>query len=280
MRVYLILVVISMVPCFASLAQTSQPQASAADLPPGEGRDLVLNHCVACHGIERVTHAGGTQAGWAGRIRRMVRWGAKIPPNDATRMAIFLGGVLPPRPGAATSSSLALNTTVSVTSKHPVQSIVRTAGSSDGRGETLTANLSIANPQDVAVGQRARVFAANARLSAHQARVSRIWNEAGRLKVEARLTGGVLERAMDYVLEIIVEHGELLSVPNEAIIESDQRRWVYVQSRSGSYQPRDIEVGVQGERYTQILSGLEPGAAVVTLGGFFIDAEYRMKSGN
>jgi len=28
------------------------------------------------------------------------------------------------------------------------------------------------------------------------------------------------------------------------------------------------------------LSGLEPGAAVVTLGGFFIDAEYRMKSGN
>jgi len=79
-----------------------------------------------------------------------------------------------------------------------------------------------------------------------------------------------------YVLEIVTERGEFLSVPNEAIIETNGKHVVYVQQQ-GRYVPRDIQVGIQGELYTQVLDGLKPGEQVVTFGSFFIDAEYKLK---
>ena len=38
----------------------------------------------------------------------------------------------------------------------------------------------------------------------------------------------------------------MLSVPNEAIIESDGKRIVYVQAEKGRYEPREIETGLAG----------------------------------
>jgi hypothetical protein len=79
-------------------------------------------------------------------------------------------------------------------------------------------------------------------------------------------------------VEIITEHAALLSIPNEAIIEEGERQVVYVQRKSGDFEPRVIHTGVQGELYTQVLDGLADGEPVVTFGSFFIDAEYKMKS--
>jgi Cu(I)/Ag(I) efflux system membrane fusion protein len=66
-------------------------------------------------------------------------------------------------------------------------------------------------------------------------------------------------------------------VPNEALIEEGDRHYVYVQQQAGNYVPQEIDIGVQGERYTQVLSGLKEGEEVVTFGSFFIDAEYKLK---
>ena len=41
--------------------------------------------------------------------------------------------------------------------------------------------------------------------------------------------------------------------------------------------PREIQPGVQGELYTQIVEGLKPGEQVITFGSFFIDAEHKLK---
>jgi hypothetical protein len=46
----------------------------------------------------------------------------------------------------------------------------------------------------------------------------------------------------------------------------------------GHYKPRQIHRGLQGELYTEVLHGLNPGEQVVTLGSFFIDADYKLKS--
>ena len=78
-------------------------------------------------------------------------------------------------------------------------------------------------------------------------------------------------------MEITVELGNFLSVPNEAIIEEGDRRVVYVEEQKGKYVPHEIEGGVQGELYTAILSGLKEGDQVVTFGSFFIDSEYKLK---
>jgi hypothetical protein len=79
------------------------------------------------------------------------------------------------------------------------------------------------------------------------------------------------------VLEIVTEPIEALSVPNEAIIESDGKRVVYVQVEKGRYEPREVEPGLQGELYTEIRGGLKAGEQVVTFGSFFIDADHKLK---
>jgi Cu(I)/Ag(I) efflux system membrane fusion protein len=76
----------------------------------------------------------------------------------------------------------------------------------------------------------------------------------------------------------VVEGGDLLSVPNEAIIETEGRQVVYVQQPGGNYVPRDITTGIRGELFTEVLEGVEAGEQVVTIGSFFIDAEHKLKN--
>ena len=95
--------------------------------------------------------------------------------------------------------------------------------------------------------------------------------------VSATLAGQGLEDGVRYILEIVTERGDLLSVPNEAIIESNGKQVVYVQEQPGRYVPREIRLGVQGELYAHVLTGLKPGEQVVTFGSFFIDAEHKLK---
>jgi multidrug efflux pump subunit AcrA (membrane-fusion protein) len=75
----------------------------------------------------------------------------------------------------------------------------------------------------------------------------------------------------------VTDRGELLSVPNEAIIETGDKRMVYVQGSEGSYAPREVELGLQGELFTEVVNGLMPGEQVVTFGSFFIDADHKLK---
>ena len=93
----------------------------------------------------------------------------------------------------------------------------------------------------------------------------------------AALSGPGTPGSARYVLEIVTEPVESLSVPNEAIIETDGKHVVYVQQQQGRYVPREIQPGMQGELYTQVLNGLKAGEQVVTFGSFFIDAEHKLK---
>jgi hypothetical protein len=111
----------------------------------------------------------------------------------------------------------------------------------------------------------------------YQARVARVEKRSDGVKVAITLSGQGRENVSRYILEIVTEPLEDLSVPNEAIIELEGRHTVYVQQQQGRYAPREIEIGVQGELYAQVLKGLEPGEQVVTFGSFFIDADHRLK---
>jgi Cu(I)/Ag(I) efflux system membrane fusion protein len=95
--------------------------------------------------------------------------------------------------------------------------------------------------------------------------------------LRARLASQAHETSRYYIVEIVTEDGEFLSVPNEAIIESGGKQVVYVPGPEGTYAARDIKVGLQGELYTHVVEGLKPGEQVVTFGSFFIDAEHRLK---
>ena len=159
----------------------------------------------------------------------------------------------------------------------PIQIWVRTAGLIDPAKRTITALVPAHEANYVTVGQRVRAFPPDSRSSMFQAKVTRVETQGGRTVVSAALSGPGHEGSSRYVLEIVTEPLETLSVPNEAIIESDGKHVVYVEEDKGRYVPREIEPGVQGELYTQVLGGLEAGEKVVTFGSFFIDADHKLK---
>ncbi|MEO6081014.1 MAG: hypothetical protein ABIQ86_14775 [Steroidobacteraceae bacterium] len=184
--------------------------------------------------------------------------------------------------GAAVSPAQAdvLTLTLTEIQLRPIQSWVRTAGVIDATGQSLLAILRLADAGLVKVGQRARVFSPDSRSSMHQAKIVRVTQRADGVLIEARVAGIAHITNARYVLEVVVDYGEYLSVPNEAILEEEDRQLVYVKAGDGSYQPRQIVTNLQGERYTQVLEGVVAGEQVVTTGSFFVDAEYKMKGGS
>ena len=181
--------------------------------------------------------------------------------------------------GTTVSKTQAADLTLTVTeaATRPVQTWVRTAGRIDTSRKVITAYLGEPDARLVKAGQRARVFPVESRSSMNQARVSRVVPDNGRLRIEVTLAATGRENTRSYLIEIVTDRGEMLSVANESIIEEGDKHIVYIQRQEGQYEPQEIKTGIQGELYTQVLDGLREGDQVVTFGSFFIDSEYKLK---
>ena len=159
-----------------------------------------------------------------------------------------------------------------------IQTWLRTAGVLDAERNTLTACVSGEDATLIRPGQRVRAFSPESKSSIYQARVRSTTAGANCVSVEAALSGPTYRDATRYVMEIIVDRGTMLAVANAAIIERDGTDIVYEQIHPGHYEPHEIHTGLKGETYTEVLDGITAGMQVITIGSFFIDAEYRLKS--
>ncbi len=173
-----------------------------------------------------------------------------------------------------------LTLTLTEAAVRPIQTWVRTAGTLDGTGRVLTAFLRSPEAELVQVGQRLRTYSVASRTQMQQARITRVTPEAGGARVEATLTAAARTTGARYLMEIVVERGPFLSVPNVSIIEEGGNRLVYVQRATGEYSARTIHTGLEGELYTQVTDGLAEGDQVVSIGSFFVDADNKLKGGS
>ena len=129
----------------------------------------------------------------------------------------------------------------------------------------------------IAAGQRVRAFTPESKSSMNQARVTSVVPRDDCIAIEATLSGPVYGDATRYVMEIIVDRGSRFAVANAAIIERDGKQIVYEEIHPGHYEPHEIRTGIKGETYTEVLDGIAEGYRIITIGSFFIDAEYRLK---
>ena len=65
-------------------------------------------------------------------------------------------------------------------------------------------------------------------------------------------------------------------IPQEAVIHSGERNVVIVQ-KDRVFDPREVQLGVQGGGYQEIRSGIQAGELVVTSSQFLIDSESNLK---
>ncbi|MDK4724963.1 efflux RND transporter periplasmic adaptor subunit [Rhizobium phaseoli] len=81
--------------------------------------------------------------------------------------------------------------------------------------------------------------------------------------------------------DIEIEGGQpspVVSVPTSAVIDTGDRRVVFVDKGEGRFEPRDVSVGVRGDRKTEITKGIAVGDQVVVAANFLLDAESNLNS--
>ncbi|WP_164084722.1 efflux RND transporter periplasmic adaptor subunit [Alteromonas flava] len=71
---------------------------------------------------------------------------------------------------------------------------------------------------------------------------------------------------------------ETLNIPVDALIQTEKHNRVFVQVDDGTFQRRDVEVGIVTHGRAEILAGLEVGERVVTAGQFLLDAEANLNN--
>jgi mono/diheme cytochrome c family protein len=73
----------------ARVACAQDPPGPAA-LPPGEGRELVVRACGACHSLDAVTRAHLSARQWQARLDEMLARGAKLSDAEYDVVADYL----------------------------------------------------------------------------------------------------------------------------------------------------------------------------------------------
>ena len=70
----------------------------------------------------------------------------------------------------------------------------------------------------------------------------------------------------------------VLAVPDNAVIDTGTRRTVILDLGDGRFEPREVETGIQGDGFTEILTGIATGDRVVVSANFLIDAESNLNA--
>ncbi|MCL4524173.1 MAG: efflux RND transporter periplasmic adaptor subunit [Acidobacteria bacterium] len=91
-------------------------------------------------------------------------------------------------------------------------------------------------------------------------------------------------------VELSIDYGTQIVVPQEAVLDSGAEQIVFVARGDGYFEPRPIKIGPKmaglpkgvgaaaGSEQVIVLSGLRPGETIVTSGNFLIDSESRLKN--
>ena len=79
-------------------------------------------------------------------------------------------------------------------------------------------------------------------------------------------------------VQLSINYGKQVLVPQEAVMDSGDKQYVFVVHGGGVFEPRTIQMGAKLEGKVVVLSGVSAGETIVTSGNFLIDSESRLKS--
>ncbi len=78
-------------------------------------------------------------------------------------------------------------------------------------------------------------------------------------------------------VEIKIDMGKKLAIPDDAVIDTGTRQIVYVDKGEGYFEPREVMLGLKAEGMTEVTMGIEAGEKVAASGTFLIDSEAQLK---
>jgi len=99
-----------------------------------------------------------------------------------------------------------------------------------------------------------------------------------RVRFEVENPGEKLKPDMYANVELKIPLGSRLAIPREAVLESGERRLVFIHHGGGKLEWRAVKLGVQAGDLVEVLDNLKEGEQVVTSANFLIDSESQLKA--
>jgi RND family efflux transporter MFP subunit len=99
-----------------------------------------------------------------------------------------------------------------------------------------------------------------------------------KVRIEVANEGGALKPDMFTDVMLTTDMGRGLVVPDGAVIDTGERKLVFLDRPDGTIEPREIEVGVRLPEGYQVLKGLARTDRVVTAANFLLDSESSLKA--
>ncbi|MDQ7039262.1 MAG: efflux RND transporter periplasmic adaptor subunit [Aquificota bacterium] len=135
----------------------------------------------------------------------------------------------------------------------------------------------------VSTGSRVKVIPEEYPQTEITGRVDYIFPEADplaktvKVRIQAENVGLRLKpRALaDVIFEVPI--GEVLAVPETAVVDTGKRTLVFVEVDQGMFAPRMVKLGKKAEGYYEVKHGLKEGEKVVVKGTFLIDSEAQIR---
>jgi len=136
----------------------------------------------------------------------------------------------------------------------------------------------------IAIGQTANISLSYAPDVSLQARIGFIYptvdpqTRTAKVRFELDNPGERLKPGMYTNLELKVPLGMRLAVPKDAVLESGERKVVFIHLGGGRLEWRNAKIGLRSGDWVEILEGIREGEHVVTSANFLIDSESQLKS--
>ncbi len=99
-----------------------------------------------------------------------------------------------------------------------------------------------------------------------------------KVRLEVNNSGYKLKPDMYVNAVILSDVGKQIVVPTRAVIDSGERKIVFVKSGKGQFTPQEVELGPEVNDERVIYSGLNEGDEVVTDGNFLLDSESNLET--
>jgi Cu(I)/Ag(I) efflux system membrane fusion protein len=101
-----------------------------------------------------------------------------------------------------------------------------------------------------------------------------------KVRIELDNPDGKLKAGMyaSVLLSADMTDADVLSVPENAILDTGKRQTVLVERGEGRYEPREVQVGRRADGYVEVLGGVAKGEKVVVSANFLIDAESNLQA--
>lgn len=99
-----------------------------------------------------------------------------------------------------------------------------------------------------------------------------------RARIEIPNADFALKPDMYANVELKIDYGRRIVVPEEAVMDSGADQTVFIAREGGYFEPRRVRLGAKVDREYIVLAGLKAGERIVTSANFLIDSESRLKS--